>query len=337
MKKNCNKKILKSKRYYKLAKNIDLTKYKTTTRKYSGELGLSTAKYGHLWYNLPKGKAIFKTFDGEEYCSEVKQYRIINEVICNKLANQVGLSCAKYEKAHFNQTEGLVSYNILSDEYNEILLTGHEILQDEDIIDSYITQYVEKIQQTKNYHINKKQMIIDLYKITLFDAIVFQTDRHPSNLHFIHNKTTNSLKVAPLIDNEFAFYSEYIQSFIPEFEVDCVEIVKNYSYNLKKMFVYQQNYLNEYSYYSNLQALVSVANKNPLLKKELVNFINNLNIKKAIEETKKEGIDIPPSYENYMIKLTSVSKGLLRKILVENKDKDIKSYLQEYNIPEIKL
>ena len=88
------KTILKNTEKYsniKLAKGLLLDDSKTIKR--AGECGVSTGKYGLRWFCLPKGKAIFKTYDGI-FCFDIRQNRI-------DIANELGISAFNSKDKEF--------------------------------------------------------------------------------------------------------------------------------------------------------------------------------------------------------------------------------------------
>ena len=194
-----------------LARGLNLMRFSTTKRAVVDEnsTGVSTRDYGNVWFLIPKNgkkqKALFKSFSGK-FANHVRNIRIYNELLCQELCKQLGISCAECERAEVKGRDGLVSYNIIGKNQRLISLFKFvartkgefsESLKDlSEVIDYYIG---------KGYYIDKKQMLVDLYKIIVFDALTFQTDRHSANVNLLYDKSSNSFRVAPLFDNEFAF------------------------------------------------------------------------------------------------------------------------------------
>ena len=232
--------------------------------------------YYNKWFNLKKGKAIFKTFDTQE---QTKNNRIVNELICQELAKQVGLSCAEYELANLDGETGLVSYNVAKN--NKKLINGVELCFYAGLkyCNNCIYEYKEaaKIFAQKNSDVNVRQIVLDLYKIAVFDCLTMQTDRHDKNLFFITDSKHN-LKVAPLIDNELAFkgnmlyYYTILKSIskenIMDIELECENV----------LYIKEQNSM---SYANYVKEVVSFAKKNKAAKEVLDFYLTNLNIKKA--------------------------------------------------------
>lgn len=174
----------------KLAKGLDLMSYSTKKRhinKYVG-VGVSTEIYGERWFRLPKGDAIFKSFEGQ-YGEDIREIRMLNELICQELCKQVGIKCAEYESATFGDTQGLVSYNIA--DKNEKLESLHQFMKR---VHLYSEPNLEDLSEVLNryanrgYRFDKQQMILDVYKMIIFDFLTLQTDRNASNVNVLVQK-----------------------------------------------------------------------------------------------------------------------------------------------------
>ena len=311
--------ILKNTNKYtsiKLASGINLDNTKTTTKqtnsRYHHYKGISSGLYYNKWFNLKKGKAIFKTFETQE---QTKNNRIVNELICQELAKQVGLSCAEYELANLDGETGLVSYNVAKN--NKKLINGVELCFYAGLkyCNNCIYEYKEaaKIFAQKNSDVNVRQIVLDLYKIAVFDCLTMQTDRHDKNLFFITDSKHN-LKVAPLIDNELAFkgnmlyYYTILKSIskenIMDIELECDNV----------LYIKEQNSM---SYANYVKEVVSFAKKNKAAKEVLDFYLTNLNIKKAIESVENKGVEINDGYKEYLVKLFNLAKSEMKNNILE--------------------
>ena len=95
----------------KVPKGLDLRYAKFSPRQMGSSFtSTSTKKYGRWWFEIDNKKAIFKTFDSE-YNKQLRELRMTNELICQALADQVGINHAKYEPASMGHDNGLLSYN----------------------------------------------------------------------------------------------------------------------------------------------------------------------------------------------------------------------------------
>lgn len=299
-----------------LAKGIDLLKFRYFKRK-DFSFGISTSKYSDKWFNLPKGAAIFKTFDDNEFI-ESKNYRMINELVCNKLANQLNIPCAEYEPATYEEDTGLVTYNVAK--HHEKLINSGELYRYNIKENSYeeFDNLIDYYKDRDIYNINKKQVMLDIYKIMVFDALTMQQDRHLYNIHFIIDKLDNSLKVAPLIDNEFAFSGKTFNSFLKyEREMNQTYMVKT---AYKDAFTiaaknYEKKFALDIDYVKNVENLVKMAKDNEVRKKILLDYVNNFDINSAIFKVELMGNDIPSAYKQYMRDLVDISKTVFKKFI----------------------
>lgn len=171
----------------KLAKGLDLTFYATKDRKINWQkVGISTETFGDKWILTPKGRGLFKSFD-TFYSTSTKNIRICNELLCRELCKQVGIRCAEYELAEIDGIKGLITYDFVGK--NKLVPLNHfvEINKQSECnligcVEAFDT-YAEK-----GYRFDKKQAIIDLYKLIVFDTLTLQTDRHENNVNFLFEK-----------------------------------------------------------------------------------------------------------------------------------------------------
>ena len=102
-------------------KGIDLEPLKRQAR-VNGNKGMSISdEFVADWFVVPsKGLAIYKTYDNlsltNPIAKQIKNIRMYNELLCAKLCDTVGIKHAVYERAHYADTNGLISYSILDDQ-----------------------------------------------------------------------------------------------------------------------------------------------------------------------------------------------------------------------------
>lgn len=301
----------------KLATGLDLQTFSRTKRYVSvyGGTGVSTEDFGGSWFMIPKDgkkqKALFKTFNSD-YAQSIRTNRMYNELLCQELCQQIGLPCAEYETAHIKNQDGLVSYSILGE--NERLVTLSVFTKNEDYdinlkdISKAIDGYIKK-----GYNIDKKQAILDFYKIIVFDNITMQTDRHGWNLCMIYNKQTKSYRVAPLFDNEFAFGSKELIYLDEGFPYTIKQLEKECSMN-QYLFSIQEYYgNNDYmKIHKNMQVMVAYAKKYPAFMKILKQALKNIDVKKAIHTLEQKGHIVNPEYEKMVIEVVEYTKGMIK-------------------------
>ena len=302
--------------------DIDLKNIKTTKRSTkSFNVGVSTSEYGNVWFKLPEGKALFKTYN--TYREDIKKYRMINELLCCVLSKQVGINCAKYTPAHIKNDKGLISYNILNKD--EKLINCEQVLKKGFYTEPTLFNIAEALEYYKNagYNVNKKQIILDLYKMIVFDALTMQTDRNTYNIHFIVDKQAN-LKVAPLIDNEFAFFGEFFYPDTKTYNMTKDEILRQYAVEGKYLIIEKFGTLKKFDYLDNLKDILILAKKNKSMKDIFFNIIDNINIDNAINELKKYGIKIEDNYKNYIEKIININIDTFKEVAKNITKLDIK-------------
>ena len=205
-------KNVKSFRKISLAKGVDLSPLKKEKRhtKKRNSKGISTVKYGQYWFNTPKGKGIFKTYD-DEYCLLVKNLRIINEILCYYLAKQVNIDCAKYEPAHIKDYVGLISYNVLNNENDELISLSDLLKYDYELSPTLedTMAALDGYKSDMGYTVDRQKILEDIYKVVVFDTLTLQSDRNSANLNFVFTQD-NQIKLAPLFDNELAFCVDFL-------------------------------------------------------------------------------------------------------------------------------
>ena len=70
-------------------------------------------------------------------------YEDYAEMIASKLAKRLGIECASYDLAIFNNNIGVITRNLINDNENEELLSGTEI------ITQVYTEYIVPINKNK--------------------------------------------------------------------------------------------------------------------------------------------------------------------------------------------
>ena len=303
-----------------LAKGITLAGKKFVLRQDHKEFsGTSIKRFGDKWFLLPKGKALFKTFDGE-YKPELKEIRIINELICASLASQMGIRHAEYEPASYNEHTGLVTYNFL--EINEKLLTLADFLSIDDEYENNLLDIKNalKTYEQVGYILDSDEILLNLYKILVFDALTLQTDRNNFNINFIINNATHTLCLAPMFDNEFAFNSDFTLDLDPNMTIE--EMIKQYSREAKYINVQSERLGHEKTYIKNIISLCNIAKCNDKMKGFLLLSLKKLNISTAIKSVEDMGIYINEEYKAYLKSIVSHTKQLIAKELSKAPDED---------------
>ena len=313
----------------KMASGINLENANFTKRKKEVNApSTSLKKYGNYWFKLKKGNALFKTYDSD-YNSEIRELRIINELICQNLAKQIGIPYAEYEPAHMGEDTGLVTYNVVNDGQKLVPLAkflSFDLTLRNNLVDisTAVTYY-----RDLGYNINS-DVLYNIYTYIVFDALTLQTDRNNYNVYFILDKATNTFTVSPLFDSEYAFNGEYL-------ELSHSNMINTYDLLLKQ-YSFESKYLNiDYempgktnTYYNNVKNICNLAKSDKIFNDFLTNALKKFNILSAINEVEKLGYEISDEYKEYLTKLTSKTKALMKQELAKPKDEYTTCLYDEY-------
>ena len=196
--------LLKNTRALNLKRYRFIPRIKEEDAAYSFD-GLSSNSFSNKWFLIGKRQSIFKTYDDPLY-PEVRKERILNEMLCYRLATKLGINAAPCQPAKYDEHDGLISYSFLKD--GDKMISGTNILQVFNLLiargtfENFAIALPEYA--TKNGVLLDDEIELDLFKMMVFDFLTIQEDRHLGNIIFIQDKNGN-LKLAPLFDNEFAF------------------------------------------------------------------------------------------------------------------------------------
>ena len=313
----------------KLATGIDLTLYATRNRRVNlSSSGVSTETYGSKWFMTHKGRGLFKTYDSY-FDKKTKQIRMYNELLCQELCKQVGIRCATYERAHINGIDGLITYDFVG---KNKMVTIFDFMRVDKNLELNLLDCARAIDiyAYNGYSINKKQAIVDLYKMIVFDTITLQTDRNPHNINMLYDG--KKIQVAPLIDNEFAFGGERLIDSM-EFEEECESLVTfddlvSKHAKSSKIFTFDDCYTSDdRRYKNNIQQITFYAKKHPALMNVLQNMLQNLDIDKAMAELDRQGAQVNPYYKEYIRGIVTKTKSLL---VAQKKQRVYKEELNDY-------
>lgn len=292
----------------------------------------SSRTFGHLWFLTPKGKAIFKTYDRAlDMCPP--NIRMLNEIVCFRLAKQIGLNCAEYEPASFikliyeKSIDGVVSYNFVKK--NEKLITASNLYNRVEEDYDYTFYGLKNLfhdEELQKFNFDEQNIFYGLYSYIIFDILTLQADRNRNNIGFIFDEDYN-VTLAPLFDNEFAFLGKDI-NYIPTFkklnsiiplleEAECsdsIYIKRNPKRNVKTMLK------------QNVKQVVEFALNDKNAKKIFLTMTNKANLKEVFKTLENEGYQINPDYKAYTLKLFNFAKNYLKceykKFKQENKSKE---------------
>jgi hypothetical protein len=178
----------------------------------------------------------------------------ITEFVTSKIAELCGIDCAKVELAKYNGKLGSLSYDFKKD--GEILIEGtvlidrlKEIKESREQVRKSLSIFdlVSGNREKKNKTVNIQYSYIDdIFEVLdefglgkkfvdtiLFDALIANKDRNPSNYGILYNELGKTYRLAPLYDNGSSLRIENIASFI-KFKNEQEEIaVKNPDQKIK--------------------------------------------------------------------------------------------------------
>lgn len=296
----------------KLAKGLCLDNTISTHRA-NADLGISTTKYGFSWQMLPKGRAIFKTYDGYKMYDDIREIRIANELLCYELSKQLGVLCAEYELATKDNKTGLVTYDVITNP-NQKLISAKSLFKAVDVYPkNNFNTYIEALNKYKKlgYKINTKKVVYALYKMSLFDALTMQTDRHTENVFFIVDGKKKTITLAPLLDNELAFASGVCYEILNSDSYIYPESIKNYTYMINKFVQVKSSAVGLDVFRENIKNLANLAKKDSHFNKIFNEFLANYNIKNAVNILKQKGVEINDKYEQFLCDTQSIITKML--------------------------
>ncbi|MBQ3494650.1 MAG: hypothetical protein IJA69_04475 [Clostridia bacterium] len=307
----------------KLAKGLNIQTFRFA-RLENYQTARNSQFYADYWYDLPKGRALYKPFSYPHPAYEISNVRVYNEMICQQLLTDLNLPHAHYEPAHEQHFTGLVSYNMIKQ--NEVLISLDDFLAKIDIgLDPSILECRHAVNAyiKRGVKIDKKKFLLSLYALSVFDTLTLQTDRNDTNICIIHNPEKNEMRLAPIFDNEYAFGAlSHFNLFKDEAEFE--EIINDAQ---KRSVLLGMKYLkrhNPQKIDENVKNLVHYAHKNKDMMKVLNHILNNIDIVMAIEKVENMGYEADDEYKEYIQEVlaytTNKFKTELEKINnIENK------------------
>ena len=157
-----------------------------------------------------------------------KTYEDYAEVIACKLAERLGIECARYDLAVFKGNFGVITTNLIKDNENEELLSGTEI------ITRVYTEYIVPINKTMEDY----QALVEKYNarnIHEFSKLPYESQISLRNklLYLVNSlNINNKFKTQQVLNNEDIDISEidkiyqYLNSFIDIYSYDFTEMKK---------------------------------------------------------------------------------------------------------------
>lgn len=288
-----------------LARGIVMDNKDKTLRE-NATTGISTKQFGKYWYYLGENKVIFKSF---ECMQRTRLNRIVNELLFYEISKQIGLDCAKCELATMNDITGIVSYSVLGKDERLITASKLKMIAGFDYFENSLSIYHSTLKALaqKGYVIDLQKETLNLFKLCLIDELLLHTDRHSGNINFIENTKTNEIRLAPIFDNEFAFCSFNLNIINSDFDTIDFELLKSFFNDSENIFSVKRIDYAKPKYEQIKDDLISFANKNEDAKKILLDILDKIDIKSAIENVEKLGIQISTDYKDFITMITCES------------------------------
>ena len=303
----------------KFPKGIDLTLLKKQPR-VTGSRGLSVSgEFSDVWFVFENDeKAIYKTYDNLSLTNRnnkfIKKIRIYNELLCAKLCDIMGVGHAKYERAYYNDTNGLISYNVLGDRESMTSIINNT---------SHLGDFIDYLKEKEKLNDEQIRLIVHkLYTYMLFDIRTLQTDRNRNNVPLARDNITGELRVTELLDCEYAYLANNMiagnyggDNFFGVYDKKSPVEVENIinAYNDKMSYgsyytlcVYKC--LDERTIDNRIEECCSLAAMSPEFNSILKHFMESFDLERAISELEDEGVVPSKGYKEYILAIDKYIK-----------------------------
>ena len=320
------KMILKNTKKYsilKLAKGLDLGQFMFYSANYSVR---NNFKEASDWVYTGDERVFFKS--GETgYYGFVSSHKVVNELLYDELAKQVGVPVANYEPASLDDVSSLISHDVTY--YTDFELGSicgmMNVPFNYEITFEEIIKNFAHMQGFEDYRYDQKKIIVDLYKMMVLDSLTFQEDRHDENVHLLVNSNRKVFQLSPIIDNEYAFGAKTLNFFLEmqsfrKGSMDKQSFLAKHASNMRIVMTKKtrdEEYTKKYS--ANVKDLIKFAYDKPECKHFLVNCLKTLDIDKAIANVEKMGYQISDDYKEYLKDLLEMSKEIFAENIKEFK------------------
>ena len=180
-----------------------------------------------FWIDDGKNRYLFKK-------TKEFEYNMWGELLSKEFADELGIKCAKYGLASFNDKAGFLTKSFIKG--NDELIHGNELIQRaiDNNISQIITEKAENIAKENEGNVSitcskklnnfkdmceiinknqefseeeKKNIKYNLAVLLCFDMITMQQDRHPNNYGLL--KKDDKYSFSPIFDNNCSFGLEY--------------------------------------------------------------------------------------------------------------------------------
>ena len=298
--------------------HANLNEFKKEFR-FTLQAGVASKTFSDTFFTNSHGQAIFKTYDNWGY-KHIKNIRMLNELLIEKMLAQVGIPCVKYVPAKYIDSQGithtgLITYNVLSghQDFRHIatLLGRYDKLSLHEI-----KSRIESRKDIVSYSVDTQRTIKQLFAIEVFDLLTAQGDRGVSNVNFVHDKSKQTCSLDFVFDNELAYFSVLFTK--PELECNVYrslqDLLTDYSQGARFLTPSGEAYT-ETTLENAFRDIAYISKRKPEFFEITNHILANLDPMQAIASLEKSGHTIPDSYKNLVEKTHSYMTNTLQSFL----------------------
>lgn len=225
------------------------------------------------------------TIDNERYFFKRESHMeiIYNDLIAEELAKDFGIACSYNDLAVIKNNIGILSKDVFKASDSHFFLS--DILPKdkynnlEDIWDILVIKY-------KDNEIVEKLMN-QFTNLFIFDVLIANPDRHPSNIEIIENK--DGVNIAPLYDNTLMLTSSSMTYGIYSLGLDRDDYLKDIHLDENSNLLYRFLNISDSSYQDILKSKLWVISKENIDKvlsrvEKKINSVIDSDIKESIKE-----------------------------------------------------
>ncbi len=302
----------------KIVPLANLNEFKKEFR-FTLQAGVASKTFSDTYFTDSHGRTIFKTYDNHGYV-HIKNIRMLNELLIERMLAQVGIPCVKYVPAKYVDLQnithtGLITYDVLSEnqDFRHIatLLGRYDKLSLHEI-----KSRIEDRKDIVAYRIDTKRTIEQLFALEVFDLLTAQGDRSVSNVNFVHDKTKQTCSLDFVFDNELAYFSVLFTK--PELKCNVYESLKDLltDYSLGARFLTPSGEAyTETTLENAFRDIAYISKRKPEFFEITNNILAKLDPMTAIASLEKCGHTIPDSYKNLVKNTHSYMTNTLQSFL----------------------
>ena len=226
-----------------------------------------------------------------------------NELIAEKIANKLGLKCAKYYLGEYCNYKGVVSEMFDVRNYKSMDEFLYSVYGD----DCFEKNNLEDIWNALSIKFNQEQtekIMNDIVNVFLFDILIANNDRHANNLGLIIKD--NNVELAPIFDND-----NMLREIAMNDGAFFLGIDRNDYYNYVTGESKNDNVFDKFIRISDSEYTERLKRMLPLISDESIN-----NIFKELEE---DGVIVPKEKREDIIKRFRKNYNIIENKIYKNK------------------